>query len=74
MGLIISPLIITVPFIQPKAFFDFGEGGGGVIMAMGSPRFVTTNGSPEAFTRSNNEKHVVLNFEIAICFTEWILF
>jgi len=67
MGLIISPLITIVSFIQPKALFAFGGGGGGVIMATGSPRFVTIKDSPLAFTRSSKARQVALNFEIAIC-------
>jgi hypothetical protein len=57
--------LTTVPFIQPNALFALGGGGGGVIMATGSPRFVTRRGSPLAFTRSREARQVALNFEIA---------
>ncbi len=71
-GLMISPSIEIVPFMQPNAFF-FLTGGGGVTKATGFPLFVISNGLPVIFTCSSNDKQVALNFEIAILSTSYPL-
>ncbi len=68
-GARMSPSSFTVPAMTPKPLGGGSGEGGGRIWAMGTPRFVTSNGRPVRRTRSSRSRHVALNLETAIVST-----
>jgi hypothetical protein len=64
-GATISPTICPVPSIDPNQRFG-RTAGGGKISATGSPNLVTRIGFLVFRTCSRTERHVALNFDMAI--------
>ncbi len=66
-GPTMSPRNSILSFMQPKRLsLACSGGGGGMILAMGLPRLVTSRGCPVWWTRSRTARQVALNWEIAM--------
>ena len=61
-----SPTILPVPAMLPSQLAGRFGGGGGPISAIGFPKRVTRIGFFVFRTCSKTDRHVALNFEIAI--------
>jgi len=69
----ISPTIFPLLRNAPSHDLFFSGEGGGSIMAIGSPRRVTTIGCRVRLTLSNTERQVALNREMVISSYPWVL-
>jgi hypothetical protein len=61
-----SPTIFPELLKEPSQVSGIPGGGGGMILAIGSPLRVTRMGFPVRFTLSSKAKQVALNFEIGM--------